>query len=168
VSEFFNRFERTAWRLETRPFYAPDAEEFRRAQAGQPPTAAQRAQRQQWVEAITAATTAGRQVGRVLVVSFPLSPYWRWRTETPSSHIAAGENIRLVDRQGHPALADLTEDFWLFDNARVLALDFDPAGAFLGAHNVTDPRLTDRYHQQLALARSWSVPLVPGTVPAAR
>lgn len=167
MSEFSGWFERSAWRLETRPFYDPDAAEFRRALAGLPPTADQRTRRQRWVDDIAVAVGAGRQVGRVLVVTFPLSPYWRWRVATAPSHVAAGEDIRLVDWRGHPDLAELTDDFWLFDDQRVLALDYDPAGAFIAARPTTDPRTVDRCRRQLALAWAWSVPLLPGTVRAA-
>jgi hypothetical protein len=164
VSEFFGRFERTAWRLETRPFYVPDAAEVGRWLAGQRPTAEQRGRRQQWVEDIAAAAAAGRQVGRILVVTFPLSPYWQWRVETAAAHIAAGEQIRLVDRRGNPALAKLADDFWLFDNTWALALDFSPDGVFLAAREVTSPGQVYRFGRQLGLARSWSVPLLPGAV----
>jgi len=30
TGDFFEQFQRSAWRLETRPFYGPDADEFQR------------------------------------------------------------------------------------------------------------------------------------------
>jgi hypothetical protein len=162
VTGFFSRFERTAWRLETHPFYRPDAAEFARYQAGQPPTSDQQAQRQQWLAGLTSAV---QTVGRVLVVAFPLDPYWQWRVTTAAAHLAAGEDIRLADRRGHPELSSLG-DFWLLDDRLVLALDFDPDGGFLASRPITDPTLVDQYRRQLVLARSWSTSLA-GMVRAA-
>lgn len=159
TSGFFDLFQRSAWRLEVRPFYGPDADEFDRYQHDQPPTVEQERQRRHWLEHIAAATSDGRSVGRVLVVTAPLTPYWRWRVATGRAHAAAGEEIHLADRAQHPELAALTADFWLLDDARVLLLDYDPRGMFLGRREVTDPASVADYRRQQALSRRCSVPL---------
>lgn len=166
MSEFFSRFEQTAWRLETRPFYVPDAAEIGRWLAGQPPTAEQRDQRQQWVDDIAAATAAGRQIGRVLVVTFPLSPYWQWRIATAAAHVAVGEHIHVADRTRWRGLHDLGADFWLFDDEWVRLLDYTPDGMFVGTRDLLLPALVDGYRADLNQARAYAVPL-PRTVPAA-
>jgi hypothetical protein len=163
---FFDRFERSAWRLETRAFYGPDRLEFQRFQQGHPPTARQGEQRQQWLEQVAAATQAGRSIGRVLVVTPPLVPYLRWRVEIGPAHLAAGEDIRIADRTQHPALAHLATDFWLFDHARVWALDYSPDGEFLGGRDVIDPAAVQQYRWQRDLAMACSVPLQEFLLPA--
>jgi hypothetical protein len=156
---FFELFQRSAWRLETRPFYGPDAEAFERHQSGQLPTSEQRARRQRWLDGITAATRSGRVMGRILVVTLPLSPYLRWRIETAGDFTAAGEQIRVADRGVHAELAGLISDHWTFDDERVLRMDYGPDGAFLGSQQVTDPASIDRYRRERDLAVACSVPL---------
>jgi hypothetical protein len=158
TGDFFDRFHRSAWRLECRPFYQPDAAEFDRWQHGQPPTLDQQAQRQRWIDNITTASQHGRTVGRVLVVTLPLTPYWQWRVETGRQHAAAGEDIRVADRAKHPDLGDLG-DFWMFDDAHALLLDYDPTGGFLHAHPVTDQTALGRYRRQRDQGIAGSVPL---------
>lgn len=159
---FFDLFERSAWRLEVQRFYLPDAEEFHRHEQGQDPTAEQRQRRKWWIAGL-----AGREVGRVLVVDLPLSPYWRWRLETAREHVAVGERIMVADRTRWRGLQDLRGDFWLFDDARVRLLDFDPDGSFIGARDLrTVPALVDGYRAELDQARAYAVPLQEFLLPA--
>ena len=164
TGDFFDRFQRSAWRLECRSVYGPDAAEFDRWQHGQPPTIEQQAQRQRWIDGVTAASQSGRTVGRVLVVTLPPAPYWRWRVSTGQAHAAAGEDIRVADRARHPDLGDLG-DFWIFDDDQVLVLDYDPDGRFMAAQPVTDRAAVDRYRRQRGLAIAGSVPLAEFLVP---
>jgi hypothetical protein len=159
ASDFFEQFQRSAWRLETRPFYGPDADEFQRFQHGQSPTAEQQRQRQRWMDRVAAATSAARMIGRVLVVTGPLTPYLRWRVETGRGHAAVGEDIRIADCAEHPALADLVSDYWIFDDERVLLLEYDPQGAFLRSRQVTDRAVVERCLRERELAIACSLPL---------
>jgi len=159
TGDFFEQFQRSAWRLETRPFYGPDADEFQRFQHGQGPTAEQQRQRQRWIDRVAAANGAARVIGRVLVVTGPLTLYLRWRVETGRGHAAAGEDIRIADCAHHPALAELDSDFWIFDDERVLLLDYDPQGAFLRSQQVTDRALIERCLRERELAIACSLPL---------
>ena len=164
---FFDRFQRSAWRLETRSFYQPDAEEFDRWQRGLTTTDGPRVR---WVEQIAEATAAGRSIGRVLVVSLPLSPYWRWRLETAHEHAAAGEDIRIAVASDHvlvvPALVALQTDFWLLDDQRLLLLDYDRDGRFIGATATDDPIVVGVCREQRNLAVASSVPLQEFLLPA--
>jgi hypothetical protein len=105
------------------------------------------------------ATSAARAIGRVLVVTGPLTPYLRWRVETGRGHAAAGEDIRIADCAQHPALAELDSDFWVFDDERVLLLEYDPQGAFLRSRQVTDRAIIERCLRERNLAIACSVPL---------
>jgi hypothetical protein len=159
VTGFFGQFERSAWRLETQPFYQPDAEEFGRYQQGLAPTGEQQTRRAWWVEHL-----ADRTVGRVLIVSLPLSPYWRWRLETAREHVAAGEDIRVAIADPHAGRDG--RDFWLLDDQRLLLLDFDPAGQFIGSTSTDDPAAVEAARRQRDLALAASVPLQEFLLPA--
>lgn len=159
TGDFFEQFQRSAWRLETRPFYGPDADEFQQYQHGQGPTAEQQRQRQRWIDRIARATSAARTIGRVLVVTGPLTPYLRWRVETGRGHAAAGEEIRIADCAQHPALAELDSDFWIFDDERALLLEYDPQGAFLRSQQVADRAIIERCLRERDLAIACSVSL---------
>jgi Family of unknown function (DUF6879) len=159
VSGLFARLQRSAWRLEVQPFYQPDADEFGRYMHGLGPTAQQRVQRQRWVDEVAAATAAGRQIGRVLVIAQPVTPYWQWRLETARAHVAAGEDIRVaVADGGQPGSRTLDRDFWLLDDELVRYVDYAPAGRFLG---VTDTREA----AAVSVARSLRTLAVAGSVP---
>lgn len=156
---FFELFRRSAWRLETRPFYAPDADEFGRATQGLDPTADQQAARRRWIQQVTAAGDAGRVIGRVLVVDLPLTPYWRWRLGTAAEHAQAGERIHVADRSRHPELASLAGDFWLFDEQWVVLLDYQPDGVFLGGRDTAELAVVERCQAERGLAVACSLPL---------
>jgi hypothetical protein len=47
----------------------------------------------------------------------------------------------------------------MFDDAHTLLLDYDPHGAFLHAHPVTDQTVVDRYRHQRDQGIAGSVPL---------
>jgi uncharacterized protein DUF6879 len=158
---FFDQFERSAWRLETHPFYAPDAEEFQRHLDGLPPTAEQRERRRRWVEGL-----AGREVGRVLLVAVPLSPYWRWRLETAREHAAAGEDIRVALAGDVPGLPVNVDDFWILDDRITWTLAFDYAGRYLGMSTYHDPAMLAYRRRQRDLALAHAVPLQEFLLPA--
>jgi hypothetical protein len=86
--------------------------------------------------------------------------------EVGPDHHAAGEDVRIADRTRHPELASLTVDFWLFDDERVLRLDYSPEGAFLGSRQITDRVMVDRYRWERFLAVGCSVPLQEFLLPA--
>ena len=165
VGDFFRLFARSAERLETRPFYGPDAEAFAVHQAGLPPTEAYLSRRAEWRGKVTATTSGSmaRTVGRVLVVETPLNDYWRWRLDGLAGAAAAGERIRLADRTWHPELARLTTDCWLFDRNTeqewALWMRYADDGAYLGRIPATDPAAFTRCREDLQLAASLAVEL---------
>lgn len=160
---FFDQFEQSAWRLEVQPFYQPDAEEFSRWQQGVTASSDMRAW---WVEQVAVATAAGRYVGRVLVVSLPLSPYWQWRLETAREHVAAGEDIRIAVVDYAPVLAQLDTDFWLLDDTSARVLAYSPDGRFLDNVEEHRPKVLRRCRHDRDLAMAPSVPLQEFLLPA--
>jgi hypothetical protein len=166
VSGFFELFSSSAWRLEAQPFYQPDADEFGRYQRGLPPTAEQQGRRRQWIEGVAAAVADRRVIGRVLLVTLPLSPYWRWRLETARAHVVVGERIHVADRGRHPALVSLRDDFWLFDERWAVLLDYQLDGTYRGGRDIADPAAMARCERQRGLAMAASVPLEEFLQPA--
>jgi hypothetical protein len=59
---------------------------------------------------VAALVRQGRRVGRIFVVTTPLTPYWSWRTSAGS--LAPGEEVSVVDRTEHAQVAQLNRDWW--------------------------------------------------------
>ena len=110
ADDFFDLFHRSAQRLETRASYGPDGEAFRAFQEGTPAPAGWLTQRRRWRERVAALVRQGRRVGRIFVVTTPLTPYWSWRTSAGS--LAPGEEVSVVDRTEHAQVAQLNRDWW--------------------------------------------------------
>ncbi len=111
----FDRFQATAFRLETLPRYAGDeGEEFAIFLAGG--LLPERSTRTvPWLRRGADTTAAGAQWRRVHVVSRPLTDYLRFEMVGYQANVGAGEDVRIADRDTHPELAALRRDFWLFD-----------------------------------------------------
>lgn len=135
---YFETFERTAWRLETRRRYASDRQSpnWARWKAGEDvshdrPTA--------WRENVQRQTTAGKRFERIRIVDDPPTDGQRFLLARAPSNEAAGEDIRNMWRADAEHLGLPEVDFWLFDDLRALVLHFDDADDYLGAELVEDP-----------------------------
>jgi hypothetical protein len=161
ADDFFDLFQRSAQRLETRASDGPDVEAFRAFQEGMLAPAEWLTRRRWWREGVATVVREGRRVGRILVVATPLSPYWSWRTSIGS--LTPGEDVGIVDRTEHPQLAQLDRDWWAFDfetpEPSVLLLDYAPDGAYLGRRHMTDPAVVAECRAELDLAQRLAVPL---------
>ncbi|MEU8983050.1 DUF6879 family protein [Streptomyces sp. NPDC058251] len=143
---YFEEFEHSAWRLESRRGYGSDraGEKYRRyLETGDVPDDSKRP----WCVNVRAQTAQGKRIERVRIVDNP--PTWEQRFLLAAAAInnAAGEDIRNLwrtdaDKAGLPA-----EDFWLFDSSRALVLHFDDADEYLGAELVEDPDRIARFCQ---------------------
>jgi hypothetical protein len=97
-----------------------------------------------WLRLIREVTDAGKSVTRARVVSVPHGDYTRWGLNVAEHNIAAGEDIRWLPRD-HIRSEDLTtDDFWLFDDNRVVFTVFEPTGQFAGGAVTTDPMIVAR------------------------
>jgi hypothetical protein len=85
------------------------------------------------------ATTAGKSMQRVRVVRQPLSDYVRMEFEWGyPDNIAAGEDIRILEL-GTDDISDvLDHDYWLFDDATVVRLEYTDDGSFIRPVAVSD------------------------------
>lgn len=91
-----------------------------------------------WLAHIRDTTAAGSRWSRVRILDYPLAPYSEFELHGYQANARAGERIYVADRAWSPELADLREDFWVFDNTVVL-MRYDEAGRFLYAEQPDDP-----------------------------
>lgn len=99
-----------------------------------------------WMDIVRDLTSAGVAVRRVRVVTEPTTEYIRFESTTVPLQQRAGEDIRYLPRN-HAAVADLPDrDFWLFDDRRVLMLNFADDGT-PRPHELHDDRETIARHQ---------------------
>lgn len=152
----FDDYERSAWRLETQLTYAISREQpgFKRFLAGEPMpedhNSAWRQQVQGWA-------AQGKSLSRVRMIRLPLTDYQRYLFSwgVPLS-IEAGENVRILDVTNED-FGLPKQDFWIFDDAKVVHLNFNPDGTLISHELVDDPDM-DEYHawQETALKHSVS------------
>lgn len=152
----FDRFEHTAWRLECQGVYhEPDEQEpLRRFLAGQEPD---HAWLEDWLDWIRTLRAGNRKLGRVRVLTEPLTDYLRFELSITPPAIEAGEDIRVLPEAEFAALDIPTEDFWIFDDATVGILEFGPAG-FETAQIITDPGEVSVYRDRQQRAWDAAVP----------
>lgn len=136
----FADFNDSAFHLEVQDEYCtPDeAEPFRLFLTGQHDDFAWM---KPWLRLVRTATAVGKSITRARVVSVPHVDYTRWGLTVAEHNIAAGEDIRwvprdLVEPTGLPA-----DDFWLFDERRVVFTVFEPSGRFAGGAVTVDPTI---------------------------
>lgn len=97
---------------------------------------------------------------RVRVVTVPHSDYTRWGLTVAPLNIEAGEDIRLLPRHRAAAIDFPSDDYWLFDDERVVFTVFEDDGRFAGGMETFDPEIIEqcrKVHQQvwrLAIPRS--------------
>ncbi|GAA1635450.1 DUF6879 family protein [Actinoplanes couchii] len=149
----FRAFERTAFHLEVRDFYdAPDeAEPFRRFRDGEPDDFGWQ---RPWLDLVREVTDTGRSVRRLRVVPVPHLDYTRWLLNISGNNVDAGEDIRWLPRPATAGLAVGTDDFWLFDERRVMFTLFDPDGSFAGGAVTEDPEIVR--HCARSLTSLWA------------
>jgi uncharacterized protein DUF6879 len=143
-ASMFTSFRRTAFRFEVRERYNVPLEEapLRRFLAGEPADLRWLAE---WHRDVATAAAAGRRYRRVRAVSVPFSDYTRFGLAMAESNIAAGEDIRYLDRRQYEELGLPGYDAWLFDDARLAVLHFDAADRMLGGEIVTDRAVVRRH-----------------------
>ncbi|WP_129840153.1 DUF6879 family protein [Streptomyces sp. RFCAC02] len=149
----FRDFRREAWRLETLPQYLvpQEAEEFTAFKAG---TRFPGPYEDSWTQMVRT-----RQVGRVHIVSRPLSDYLRFEFERYYQHQAsAGEDIRILDITGRENPLPNVQDFWMFDQSTVVLMHYEPDGKQIGRELYDgDPAQFIKYQR---IAQAESVPFL--------
>jgi hypothetical protein len=96
---------------------------------------------QPWLNLVREVTGVGKSIRRARVVTVPHGDYTRWGLTVAPHNIAAGEDIRWLPRHLMNT-ADLSaDDYWLFDDDRVVFTVFEPGGRFAGGAATTDPTI---------------------------
>jgi hypothetical protein len=159
----FRTFERTAFHLELQDSYHTPEESgpFDLFQRGEPDDFAWH---QPWLSLVRDATRAGRSIARVRVVSVPHGDYTRWGLTVAALNIQAGEDIRWLPRHLAHDMALTADDFWLFDDDRVVFTIFEPNGRFGGGAQTVDPLIVE--HCRRARDQVWSKAIPTHEYPA--
>jgi hypothetical protein len=141
--DLFRTFRRRAFHLEVRDSYqvAEEAGPFRRFLNGESDDLAWH---QPWLGLVRATTGAGKGISRVRVVTVPHVDYTRWGLTVAQHNIAAGEDIRWLPRHLIDPENLTIDDYWLFDDDRVVFSVHDPDGHFAGGAATTDPAIVNR------------------------
>lgn len=141
--DLFLGFERTAFHLEVQDAYHTPSETgpFQLFLNGQ---ADDLGWHQPWLALVRAATEAGKAITRARVVSVPHGDYTRWGLTIAEHNIAAGEEIRWLPRHLVAAEELTTDDYWLFDDTKVVFTVFAPDGTFEGGAATNDPVIVRR------------------------
>lgn len=136
--DLFRTFERTAFHLEVRDTYhtSEEAGPFSLFLNGQEDDLVWL---QDWFSLVREVTSAGKAMTRARVVTVPHGDYTRWGLTIAEHNIAAGEEIRGLPRHLIDPSELATDDYWLFDDNRVVFTLFTSDGVVEGAATTTDP-----------------------------
>ncbi|MBW4702600.1 DUF6879 family protein [Micromonospora sp. RL09-050-HVF-A] len=164
----FADFHHAAFKLEVRRSYGVPSEDepFQVFLAGGDPGVGWL---RPWLDLMRAETAKGKRVERVRVVDEPPSDYLRFEMSVTPHNIAAGEDIRYLDRRRATELALPQYDFWLFDSQLVAFLHFTDDDQFVGFRTTEDPAEVLKHCQCRDRAWTRAIPFsaLPPTVAAA-
>nr|WP_202419974.1 DUF6879 family protein [Actinomadura rayongensis] len=130
-TRFFDSFHRDAFRLETLPAYGVASEETEYRiwrETGRLDVPAD----DEWLVRLRAFRSAGRTIGRVRVLARPLTQYMRYQFAFYPYSSAAGESIRILDVTGRANPVAGAQDFWLFDESKVVLMHYADDGTQTG------------------------------------
>jgi hypothetical protein len=138
LGRLFQRCASSAFRLECLPAYdvTEDAERdaYRRWLAGEELPPPQRA----WPELVALAVAAGKRMQRVRVIR-QMTDYIRFELHWGyPANVAAGEDIRILELGPENDALLTRHDFWLFDDAVAVRLDYATDGRFVGLVEIAD------------------------------
>jgi hypothetical protein len=162
--EEFDRFARTAFRLETRQDYTgatgPRYDYWRRRE----PMPERSPRTNAYLARVAKTTRAGKRWQRAHIVEQPLNEYMQYEMVVYAENVEAGEDIRIVDRTAHPTLDTLTDDYWLFDAhdsilEHAVFIRFDGKGYPTCYQRTNNPERLAVCHSQRDLVWSLAVPL---------
>jgi hypothetical protein len=148
-------FQRSAFRLETLPWYRMPAEvgevELYLSGAAKP-----EGYNAVWHDKLEAWAWTGKIVQRVRVVRLPLTDYQRCQFNWAyPGNLRAGEDTRMLDRAKADELGLPDWDFWFFDDHLVRRQDYTEDGTFVGRTVLPDADPAEfRRYRDLALTNS--------------
>jgi len=154
IDELFEGYRSYAWRQETLDvFNVGEDQKITDWLVGRPVEESPRSA--EWHAMTRAGREQGRPVSRVRLVGHPVTLYTAWEVQTYSENIAAGEEVRILDRD--KITGDLNPlwnvDYWLFDDQFVWIMLYDRSGGFHGG-TVSDDVARFVEHRQRAIELS--------------
>ncbi|MGH3720806.1 MAG: DUF6879 family protein [Pseudonocardiaceae bacterium] len=131
--------KQSAFRLETLPQYLVPEEtaDFSAWKAGKP-VPPRTPESSELLARIQRDAARGFRRYKVHILDQPLTAYLRFELYLYLDSVAAGSEVYVVDRDDHPDLADLHEDFWLFDDEIAVRMIYDDEGRFLHPELIDD------------------------------
>jgi hypothetical protein len=131
---------RRAFHLEQRDTYnvAAEDEPFGRWLRGEPDDYIWH---QDWLAFLRTASEAGVQIQRVRLVSTPHTDYTRWGMAVARVSTQAGEDIRYLPRHLAARISVPDEDYWLFEDDKLILSVFSGDGRTGGFTRETSPDL---------------------------
>lgn len=153
---YFDSFTGSAWRLECQGTYhePEEREPMRRYLTGQCDDLSWFAD---WLDWVRDVRSSGRIVGRVRVLTDPLTDYLTFQLGSITRPaLAAGEDIRVLPADRFDDLDLPREDFWIFDDAVVGVLHFGAEGVD-GVEVITSPPAVTRFIQRRRAAQAASL-----------
>lgn len=147
----FRTFHRTAFHLELKDSYhvPEEAGPFELFMEGKTDDFSWH---QPWLSLVREATHAGKSITRVRVVTVPHCDYARWGLTVAPLNIEAGEDLRWLPRHLASGIDFPADDYWLFDDNRVVFTVFAEDGSFASGTEVSDPEITEqcrKAHEQV-------------------
>jgi hypothetical protein len=138
----FRTFERSAFHLELKDSYDTSEERgpFALFLAGKPDDFAWH---EPWLSLVRETTQGERSISRVRIVSVPHTDYTRWGLTVTPLNIEAGEDIRWLPRDLAKGIELPVDDFWLFDDSRLVFTVFETDGQFVGGVEVRYPEVIE-------------------------
>ncbi|NUP17083.1 MAG: hypothetical protein HOZ81_13440 [Streptomyces sp.] len=138
LAPYFEGFEHTAFRLETRRGYAVDigTDRYERFLRGEPlPFEPDNP----WHAGVRRQTALGKRFERVRLVDDPMTLGQRFLFASGMANVEAGEDIRNLPRAEADRLGLPGFDFWLFDSRTLARFHFDADDDTLGVELITEP-----------------------------
>ncbi|MGH3854247.1 MAG: DUF6879 family protein [Pseudonocardiaceae bacterium] len=124
--------KQSAFRLETLPQYLvpQEAERLAMWNAGKliPPRTPENSE---MLARLQHDAARGFRRYRVHILDQPLTAYLRFELYLYLDSVEVGSEIYVVDRDDHPDLTDLHEDFWLYDDEIAVRMIYDDEGHFM-------------------------------------
>ncbi|MFD9618517.1 DUF6879 family protein [Streptomyces virginiae] len=124
LNDFFDEFEHTAWRLETRESYASDLRSDRYQRfiqgGGYTPEG-----RDGFLAERRRLAGEGKKIQRVRIVDQPLTNNQRYLLASAPWNTEAGEEIKYLWRDQSAFRKVPLEDFWLFDSSVLARFHFE-------------------------------------------
>lgn len=153
---YFQRFKRSAFRLEVHQVYTMPGEEedVRRWLAGESKPADDN---NRWHTVIRANVAEGKTMQRAKIVRQPFTEYTRMLMEWfVPDNVAAGEDYRIIDITNRKI--DLpNQDFWMFDEETVVHLNYRADGTQINRELIDNPDIGE-YLRWRDIALKESVP----------